>query len=187
MKLYQKILLILVILFAVFAIVGLSVYNRNYDRIAYQISNYEEKRQLEVIHISREKGHEPIYTVDVHADDEIEVPESIYNEFLKGYNTVTVRMEELSVYAAEYKFGTSFQKSKGRHFVRRSYPWDDVPSVFSDAEIKEAADAMKKYAHPLENDTYENLSVSFPYNYQMHGGGDQCLSDGAVEYIFEKS
>lgn len=125
--------------------------------------------------------------VHVHADDEIEVPESIYNEFLKGYNTVTVRMEELSVYAAEYKFGTSFQKSKVRHFVRRSYPWDDAPSVFSDAEIKEAANAMEKYAHPLENDTYENLSVSFPYNYQMHGGGDQCLSDEAVEYIFEKS
>ena len=34
--------------------------------------------------------------VHVHADDEIEVPESIYNEFLKGYMQRNINLEQVS-------------------------------------------------------------------------------------------
>lgn len=184
MKLYQKILLIVVAVFFVVLIIGLVRYDNNYDRIAYKTDSHERKEKFEVTHISREKDQEPLYTIDID-DEKIDVPESVYNEYLDGYNTITVHEEDLSVYAAASKFGKSFEESKKRTIYRVSYPWESA-SPFSDDEIKEAVESMKKISHPLGRDTYRSLDVSFPHDGQIYGGCGNCLSNGAVEYIFDK-
>ena len=185
MKLYQKLLLIVAAIFVVVLIIGLVRYNNNYDRIAYKTDSYESKIKFEVTHIAKEKDQEPLYTIDVDYYGEIEVPGSIYNEYLDGYNTITVHREELSVHAAASKLGKSFDESKERIIYRVSYPWESA-SPFSDAEIKEAVEAMKEISYPLEPDNYHALDVSFSYDGQMHGGDENCLSYGAVEYVFDK-
>lgn len=159
------------------------------NRIAYKTEYYEKQQKVKVENISKEKGKEAIYTISTFSG-EAEIPESIYLEYIGDENnTITLRVEELSIYVATSMFGLSFDESEIRCLERISYPWEDCPQKFSDEEIDEVVKAIKGTVQPedlLSGNTYSEwreLSFSFEYNNQSWGvHTNNCLEEGAIRY-----
>lgn len=163
----------------------------NYEsKVAYKTRSWETQDTVEVKHIAREKGKEAIYTIDTFWAGEVEIPESIYLEYIgEDNNTVTVRIEDLDIYVAAKWIGLSFDKSALRGLSRVSYPWEEAPQKFTDVEIVEVINAIEETVQWWDLASYDTYGqwretkISFKTGYRRWGVcHTNCLEEGATRY-----
>ena len=180
-------IILCVVIFFMF-VTFITAYKFN-NRLAYLTKCYEETEDIEVKDILREKGKEPIYTIEINGE-EVDIPESIYLKHIGDENnSITLRIEELSVFIARDMLGFSFDTSDTISLLRISYPWEGTPQKFSEREIQYTLNEIKKTVRPFYRwslITYkklDKLNFNFPFDERRNGVHfTNCLEKGATKY-----
>ncbi len=152
------------------------------DKVAYKTSSSDSQQVVKVEKTIREKNKEAIYTISTVSGGSCEIPESIYNEYIgNDNNAITLHRETLTLYIASKRFGYSFDESEVRGLERKSYPWEDPAKPFTEEEIRQAVEVLKK------NTSYSRWrEATFPFDCTSSFYGKEnvnCLEDGAIRYI----
>lgn len=145
-------------------------------RLAYKTETHEERGNIELIEEIKEAGKEPTYTIEAAAFD-FEVNKDIYEKYVKNYNTITYKVSALHIYIAESK--NDFSKAEERVIERHLFPWETNRTTrFTDAEIKEAINSVKK----TFDGEYWSLDFDFSSQYKP-----SLKSDGYVFYFDDET
>lgn len=152
------------------------------DTIAYKVVSDECRTYVSVENVIKEKGKEDMYRLsfsDTRLPDHIEIPASIYNEYIgEGNNAITYKSEEINLYVADFLLGASFDSSDIYSVYRYSLPWENQDISFSEDNINEFKNLLVKDKKHINT---EDLSFDF---YSCGNGYSRynCINNGAQKF-----
>ncbi len=137
------------------------------ERISYEVGSEEEKVQVFVVNVAREKGEEDMYTIELDIfglsflDNKRTIPASVYNEYIgEGNNTITVKRDYIKTYVADlWAFGWSFEQFYTYEVERLYLPWEErTDNGFTNEDVSVFIDALVVHGGSIRK---SDLSIDF--------------------------
>lgn len=145
----------------------------------YNISGETIQDSISLEGIKKEKDKENLYVVKLPGCNSVEVPENIYEKWVKDYNTLSIRQEKLEVVELTYRFfGRVFTRGTSYGVKKEYYPWNNT----FDAEkyTIENAYELKQISFkeaPLWDSSYIRKNISFGCDEVYYGVANEESSD----------
>lgn len=154
------------------------------ERIVHEVGSEEEKVQVSVVNVAKEKGKEDIYTIELDIfglsflDNKRTIPASVYNEYIGAENnTITVKRDYIEVYVADlWFFGWFFERFYTYEIERIYLPWEErTDDGFTNEDVTIFIDALVAHGGSIKK---SDLDIDFDYFTTGYGQGGATIISG---------